>query len=307
MRKRQTSTNALRVGINFGLIVAIFIVGILIIQLSQPHDPPKRQEQTYTVELEDYHYFQFEEVDFGFILARLELTSNQLFSLDLQKMITNEQVLLSDAFTYKTPLIESGYRLGCPGTDEVSGLQANICLFIPVINRNANELVLKINLDRPHNVSFNLLDESHSGTKAMLGVIELHPTYDAAIQKYRTVSTRSFTIEDAEGGTMEAPFNSQSRVLGFEIRILSRQSSIILETATCTLTGYGTFQLVNPEYANDEEESILGRVITSESTGYLFFEITDPGIDLTTLDPSIISLSLRATGETQFVAVVPAP
>jgi hypothetical protein len=307
MRKRQTSTNALRVGINFGLIVAIFIVGVLIVQLSQPQDPPIPQEQTYFVELEDYHYFQFDELTYGFILARIEITSNQLFGLDLQKMITNEQVLLSDTLNYKTPLIESGYRLGCPGTDEVSGLQANICVFIPVINRDANELVLKINLDRPHNVSFNLLDNAHFGTKAMLGVTEVLPSYVATILKYRNVSTRSFTIEDAEGGTIEAPFNSQSRVLGFQLRIQSQQVTTTLETATCTLTGYGTFQLVNADYTNDEEESILGMAITTERTGYLFFEITDPAIDLMSLDPSIISLSLRAAGETQFIVVVPTP
>lgn len=307
MKARRTSTNALRVGINLGLVAAIFLLSVFIIQLIQPKEPPTTIEQTYTVELDDYRYYRLEDVDYGFILARMILTSNQLFEIDLQSMITNELVTLHETSLYTIPLIDAGYRLSCPGTDEISGLRASICVFIPVINRTAGELVLKVNLDRPHNLSFNLLDESHFGTKAMLGITDVADSYAATIIKYRNVSTRSFTVEDAEGATVEAPFSSQSRVLGFELQIHSELPPTTIETATLTLTGIGTFQLVNPEYTNDEESALIGVSITAKHVGYLFFEITNPDIDLSALDPSIISLSLRASGETHFITVGLAP
>ena len=307
MRARKTPNNALRIGINLGLVVAIFILSVFIVQLIQPKEPPVTIDQTYTVKLEGYHYYQLEDVDYGFLLARLAITSNQLFDLNLESMITNELVTLNDTSLYKSPLTDAGYRLNCPGTDDVSGLSATFCVFIPVINRNASELVLKINLDRPHNVSFNLLDETHFGTKTMLGVTEEIATYTATIVKYRSVSTRSFTVEDAEGTIVEAPFSSQSRVLGVEFQLNSLQASTTIETATLTLSGVGTFQLVNPEYTNDEEITLLGLPVTTMQSGYLFFEITNPDIDLSELDPSILSVSLRASGETRFVSVSLAP
>lgn len=307
MNKRQTHPNALRIGINLGLVVVILVLGVLIFQWIQPKEPPLEREQTYTVTLDDYRYYQLDDVDYGFVLARIKLSSNQLFTVDLQSMITHEQIKLSDTLLYTAPLTEAGYRLSCPGADEVSGLSANICVFIPVLNTQNGELVLKVNLDRPYNLSFNLRDEQHHGTKAMLGVDELISTYNASILSYRTVSTRSFTIVDSEGATVEAPFNSQSRVLGFQLRIQPLNSSTVIETATLSLLGYGTFQLVNPEYTNDEADSLIGVNFTTSGNGYLFFEITNPDIDLSALDPSSMTLSVRAAGETAFVVALMAP
>jgi hypothetical protein len=73
------------------------------------------------------------------------------------------------------------------------------------------------------------------------------------------------------------------------------------------INGAGTFQLVNPDYTNDEELNLLGLTADPQQTAYLFFEITDPDLILTELAVSDITLYLRAAGESDFVAVSAAP
>ena len=141
----------------------------------------------------------------------------------------------------------------------------------------------------------------------MVGIDEVTTSYLAQVLKYRVVSTRSFTVEDAEGGTVEAPFSSQSQVFGFEIMLTTLSGSTTIETATLSIDGTGTYQLVNPDYTNDEELNLLGLTAAPQQTAYLFFEITDPNLDLNDLAASAMTLFLRAAGESDFVAVSAAP
>jgi hypothetical protein len=307
MKPSANSTQPAKLALILGLVIAIGLLGVGMYALMNKPVTPNTTPQTYTVSVSDYHYFNFEDLEYGFILARVTISSNKLFSIDLSHMNTNEQVELNAVDSYKTPLVNDGYRLTCPGIDEIGGLNTSLCLFIPVLNTSASELVLKVFFDRAYNLSFNLLDETHRGTKAMVGINETFSSFTALITRYRVVSTRSFTVEDAEGGTVEAPFNSQSQVFGFEVRIENRSTMTTLETAILTITGVGTYQLVNPEYKTDEEVNLLGLSTSTQQTGFLFFEITDPTLDLSELDPRHLTLSLRAAGETDFVTVSAAP
>lgn len=307
MKPFRSSAYSARVLLIVVLVAAIGFLGVGIASLITKPDDPKPTAQTYTVTLDDYHYFNFEDLEYGFILAQIKITSNQQFEVDLQRMTTNEQLTLNAVDSYKTPLVDEGYVLTCPGTDEVTDLSANLCLFIPIINTTASEAVLKIRFDRAYNVSFNLLDANHFGTRSMVGLEDVITSFTAVVQKYRVVSTRSFTVEDVEGGTVEAPFSSQSQVFGFELQITSLSETTIIEAATLTITGAGTFQLVNPEFTNDEEINLLGLSAAPQQIGYLFFEITDPDLDLNALDPSTMTIFLRAAGDSDFVAVSAAP
>lgn len=307
MKASRSSAYSARVLLIAVLVSAIVLLGIAITTwISTPEDP-QPTAQTYTVTLENYLYFNFDDVEYGFILARIKITSNKPLTVDLQRMTTNEQLTLNAIDTYKSPLVDDGYVLNCPGTDENSEISASLCLFIPILNTNASEAVLKVQLDRAYNISFNLLDAEHFGTKAMVGIDEITASFTAEVLKVRVVSTRSFTVEDAEGGTVEAPFSSQSQVFGVEIRLASLVSSTTIEAATLTIDGSGTYQLVNPEYTNDEELNLLGLAASPQQTAYLFFEITDPDLDLNMLDLSMMTLNLRAAGETNYVAVSAAP
>ena len=307
MKPSATSTPPAKLALILGFVITIGLLGVGIYSLMNKPISPNPSPQTYTVTVSDYHYFNFEELEYGFIVARVNISSNKLLSIDLSRMITNEQVGLNAVDVYKTPLLDEGYRFLCPGTDEIGGFNTSLCLFIPVLNTSASELVLKVTFDRAYNLSFNLLDETRRGTKAMVGMDEVPSTFTALITRYRVVSTRSFTVEDAEGGTVEAPFNSQSQVFGFEVQIVNRSTMTTIETATLTITGVGTYQLVNPEFKTDEEINLLGLSTSTQQTGYLFFEITDPSLELSELNPSHLTLSLRAAGETDYLTVSAAP
>ncbi len=307
MKASRNSGYIAQVLLIVALIAAIVVMGIGIMALLTKPNDPEPTPQTYSVTLENYHYFNFDDLEYGFILARVEISSNKPFSIDLQRMTTNEQLTLDSIDNYKNPLIDAGYLLNCPGTDETTDRTVNLCLFIPIINTSASEAVLKVQLDRTYNASFNLLDSEHFGTKEMVGIDEVTTTFSAQVLKYRVVSTRSFTVEDAEGGSVEAPFSSQSQVFGFEIKLTALNTSTTIEAATLTIEGAGTYQLVNPDYTNDEELNLLGLTAAPQQTAYLFFEITDPDLDLNDLAASSMTLFLRAAGESDFVAVSSAP
>lgn len=304
-KKTLKKTNALQLSIIVILVLALLSLGFYVRSMLEqikkdPGNDPKPQ-QVYSVTLNDYKVYQFTDIHYDFIMASVTITSNQAFTLKEDPFTTSESTNLIDTKEYTDPLIADGYTLQCPLPTSDTELSKTLCLFIPVINRSTNELILKVSIDRIYNLSFNMNDLTHAGTRSMLGVEEPVVDFTASITNKSLISTKAFyTINN--GDHVEAPFSSNSQVFGFEVAITNNTSTAIkVEGAYLTIDGKGTFQTVDPTFMNDDQTPLLGVEVTTSSTGYLYIEVTDSAIDLYSLQTSTIHLLVKLSNKSGYI------
>lgn len=282
-----------------------FYVRAVIENLPEDHDDPV-VEQIYTVSLNDYKVYSFNDLRFDFIMADVTVTSNLAFNLPSNPFTTSENINLANGPEYSDPLIADGYQLNCPIAANESDLSKTYCLFIPVVNRSLNELILKVALDRTYNLSFNMNDTAHAGTRGMLGLTEPVEQFTASIIDSTVISTSSFYTLGQDDVHQEASFPTNAQVFGFQVTIENKTSKAIqVETAMLIIDGVGTYQLVDLTYKNDDYLNLIGLDITSMRTGYLMMTITDSTIDLYSLQSSAIHLLIKLKGSDSMIEILP--
>lgn len=282
-----------------------FYVRAIIENLPEDHDDPV-VEQIYTVSLNDYKVYSFNDLRFDFIMANVTVTSNLAFSLPEDPFTTSENINLSNSPEYSDPLVADSYQLNCPITPTESDLSKTYCLFIPVVNRSLNELILKVALDRTYNLSFNMNDTAHAGTRGMLGLTEPVEQFTASIIDSTVIGTSSFYTLDQDNARQEAPFPTNAQVFGFQVTIENKTSKAIqIETAVVIIDGIGTYQLVDLSYKNDDYLNLIGLDVTSMRTGYLMMTITDTTVDLYSLQSTAIHLLIKLKGADAMIEILP--
>lgn len=310
MKKRNLKkTNALQMSTIIVLVLALLSLGFYVRDMlnkikEDPDNDPKPQ-QVYNVNLNDYKVYQFTDIHYDFILASVTITSNLPFTLKEDPFTTSEDTHLLDTSEYSNPLIEDGYTLQCPLATSETELSKTLCLFIPVINRSTNELILKVSIDRIYNLSFNMNDLAHAGTRAMLGVEEPVAEFTTAIVNRSLISTKSFYQLNNDGDHVEAPFSANSQVFGFQVSLTNNtKTAITVENAYLTIDGKGTFQTVDATYLNDDQARLLGLEIKTTLTGFIFIEVTDDSIDLYSFQTSALHLLIKLSNKSSYIEVL---
>jgi len=307
-QKNASKTSTTKLGVIAFLVIALLSFGFYVrgvIENLPKDDPDPEIKQVYTVTLNDYKVYQFTDVLYDFIMANVTVTSNLAFTLDEEAYTTSENVNLINTAEYTDPLIEDGYQMNCPLPTADSELSKTYCLFIPIVNRSLNELILKVDIDRIYNLSFNMNDVLHAGTRGMLGMDEPAQEFTAVIIDKSLISTKSFYTLNNDGDHIEAAFSTNSQVFGFQITIENNSKKVfIVEDCYLTIDGKGTYQKVDPTFMNDDQIALLGVDITSMTTGYLFFDITDDALDLYSLQNSTIHLLIKLSTVDSYIEVL---
>lgn len=290
-------TNLPKLGLVAFLVIALLSFGFYVrgvIENLPKDDPDTEIKQVYTVSLNDYKVYQFTDLRYDFIMANVTVTSNLAFTLTQDAFTTSENVNLLNIADYTAPLTEDGYQLNCPLPASDSALSKTFCLFVPVVNRSINELILKVDIDRIYNLSFNMNDTAHTGTRGMLGMDEPAQEFTAVILDKSLVSTKSFYTLNGDNDHVEAPFSTNSQVFGFQINVnnLSNKSATI-EDAYLVIDNKGTYVLVDESFLIDDPLSIIGLPVSSMKTGYLFFDITDNSFDLYSLSENSLHIFVK--------------
>jgi hypothetical protein len=267
-------------------------------------DPDPEPEQTYTVTLNDYKVFQFMDVQYDFIMANVTITSNKTLNLSQNLYESSENINLDNTSEYTNYLQSQGYDLKCPLPESSTELTQTACLFIPVINRSLNELILKVSIDRVYNLSFNMNEISHAGTREMLGVEEPKPDYTATIIDKSLISIHSFYTLNENGDHEEVFFSSQSQIFSFQVTLENNTSNpLSVESTYIILDGKGTFQSVDTSYLNDELTPMIGLEFTGMKTAYLFMDITDETIDLYGLQNESIHVFIKLLNKPTYIEI----
>jgi len=301
-------TNLPKLGLVAFLVIALLSFGFYVrgvIENLPKDDPDTEIKQVYTVSLNDYKVYQFTDLRYDFIMANVTVTSNLAFSLTQDAFTTSENVNLLNIADYTAPLTEDGYQLNCPLPASDSALSKTFCLFVPVVNRSINELILKVDIDRIYNLSFNMNDTAHTGTRGMLGMDEPAQEFTAVILDKSLISTKSFYTLNGDNDHVEAPFSTNSQVFGFQVTLENNSKQVFrIDDAYLTIDNKGTYQKVDPTFLNDDQSSLLKVDISSMKTGYLFFDITDDTLDLYSLQNSEIHLLIKLSTVDSYIEVL---
>lgn len=310
MKKTQRKkSNLVKISLIAVLTVAILCLGLYVRSLLEnkkegPTENPL-PDQTYTVTLDDYKVYQFMDVQYDFIMANITITSNRNLTLPQNPFVTSENINLANTAEYTSYLKSQGYDLKCPNAESTTDLTLTRCLFIPVINRALNDLVLKVTIDKDYNLSFNINDIAHAGTREMLGKAEPKPDFVATTITKKLLSKHSFYRIDVDGNREDAIFPANSQVFGFQITLENNtQSAFKVDNAYITIDGKGTFQCVDPTFKNDDVTPIIGIDITSMKSGYLFIEITNPSIDINALKNENIHVLIKLSNKSSYIEVL---
>jgi hypothetical protein len=301
-------TNALKFGVIAVLVFSLLTLGFYVRGLMEnlPKDVDDDPDviPAYTVSLDDYKVYQFNDLLFDFIMANITVTSNVDFTLGQDAFTTSENIILINTPEYTDPLTADGYKLQCPNPASETALSKTFCLFIPIINRSLNEVILKVAIDRTYNISFNMNDTAHAGTRTMLGVAEPTKEFIATILDRSLISTKAFYTINNDGDHIEAAFSSNAQVFGFNVTIENNSKKALkVDSAYLVIDGKDTFQMVDPTYLIDDQTNLINTEITSMDTGYLFFNITDDTIDLYSLQNETIHVMVKLSTRDSYVEV----
>lgn len=305
--KNNLKKNTLKISVITVLVVSLLSLGFFVRGLVE--NLPKEIEEPevipeYKVTLDDYKVYQFNDVLYDFIMANVTVTSNVEFTLGQQSFTTSENINLINTPEYTDPLTSEGYQLQCPRPSSETALTKTVCLFIPVVNRSLNEVILKVTIDRTYNLSFNMNDSAHAGNRTMLGMPEPTKEFTATILDRSLISTKAFYTINNDGDHIEAAFSSNTQVFGFEVTIENNSKKVFkIESCYLVIDGKDTFQMVDPSYLIDDQITLFNTDISTMETGYLFFDITDETIDLYALQNETIHLMIKLSTRDSYIEV----
>jgi hypothetical protein len=291
------------------LVTAIFIWNLTDPLNSRQDNPivedPKESRQTFTFSIDSYTLYSLDELDFDFLLATINVESNQAINLSLSHFDTNELIKLNSVDYYLKRFEDTGYffqkhnvvfSLVSPNTS----LQAT--LFIPIRNQNASYVDLTINLAPQRVLRFDL-NQALIGSSNDFGknIQDFPPEMIANIEVLfkSTVSTTEFYQLDNNGNRIEANFTSQSQIIGVKLTIENISSiPFRLTKAVIKSKSANFYDAVDDSYRIDGINNLSAEYITNKAEGYLFFEIL--GQDLSVDDFIEIDIYFSSTSDDRF-------
>ncbi len=268
-------------------------------------DDPKETRQTFEFSTDTYTLYDLDELDFNFVIATLNVSSNQPINLSLSHFETSEFIKLNNVDYYLKRFEETGYyfkeqNLVFSLTSPDSSLQA--ILFIPILNKDADSIDITISL-APQRVLSLDLTQATVGTLADFGVNQdnLNPEMIADITALfkSTVSTTEFYQLDQNGNRIEANFTSQSQIIGVKLSIENKSSiPFRLTKAVIKSSSANFYDAVDESYRIDGITNLSSMYITDTAEGYLFFEVL--GQELNVDDFVEIDIYFSSTRDDRF-------
>lgn len=255
-----------------------------------------------TVTLKDYLAFDFDDLDFDFVIARIHVTSAQPINISLNHFKTDEGITLDDVSEYAEKLEDASYFLGRQSVwfsliSEDTSYDANI--FIPVKNKDA--LTVKLSMDFGNNGDLIMNLVPASGTREMLqyqadDVISDGKTYQMSVSAAYDI-TGEYIYETVNGEESEYLLPSTTKVYAFKVNAVSLYGDeLVIDQAQYIPSSTNeVFEALGSGIRTMKKKNILDRVIREKDSGYLFFYAFDPD-DHPVTYTGILKLHVKSSG-----------
>jgi hypothetical protein len=244
-------------------------------------EDPVIVETTVNVVLKDTIVFRFDELDFQFVLAQLEITSNKPLDLGLEMFSTDEGIALSKVSFYMDKLKEKGFSLvkfdiADNFVSDAKTLKKYV--FIPIMDKSATASTLTVNLDKAITIPLNL--NIADGTKDKVGfvptdIITDQSTYKITLGSIVPVNGMPMQFTTPSGDASPVDFSDVSNMFAVQFTIESLGSSAVgLENAKFVIDKSPLIaNAMMKGYAVDNYPNLIEITYTKQTTGYFYLQL----------------------------------
>lgn len=245
--------------------------------------PPESDDlSVLKVRLNDYQVFDFDDLDFKFIIASIHIEGPAPVNLSLSHFTTSEGVALDAVSDYVTRLENHEYFLGRQNVmfslvSQSSPFDANI--FIPMKDKSASSLSVSMDFQ---NRSLSFQTASATGTKDMLiyqsgDVITDGRTYQMTVSEARDITGEPL-YQNVNGVKEEYLLPSTTKVYAFRVQAVSLWGdTIVIEDAQYVPKGSDeVFNALGSDISSISRSNMIGQKISDQQSGDIFFYAYDP-------------------------------
>jgi hypothetical protein len=244
-------------------------------------EDPVVVETTIDVVLKDATVFRFDALDFQFVVAELEVSSNKPLDIGLEMFSTNEGIALNNTDVYRSKLTELGFTLHkyALATDFSSDkLVLTKLVFIPVMDKSATSLTLTAHFKKPITISIDL--STANGTKAEVGLINTDEitdksTYKLTLGPIISLNGKPMIQTSPTGDTQPVDFSDTSNLFAIQFTIEGLNGAEVgLEDAMFTVDGSTIdAQALGKSYSVDGYTNSIGHAYTKKATGHVYLQL----------------------------------
>ncbi len=242
----------------------------------------KKLEDT-KISLVDYTVYDFDDIPFAFVIAKLHVQASQPTNISLSHFTTSEGIVLSSTSDYVKQLEEHSYFLGRQNVwfslvNNDLSYDANI--FIPLKGKGTSSIRVTSDLDGVSEMVFDL--STVKGEKKMLtyeaqDVITDGKSYEMVVSKaFDITGEMLYTTVNGEEEPYYLP--STTKVYEFEIQAVSLfGDEVVIESAQYVPNGINeVFDAMASDVHSLKDSNILNKSIKEKDQGYLFFYAFNP-------------------------------
>ena len=237
-------------------------------------DKPDENEnvEKITVDLVEYDYYEFDDVEFGFIISKFRFKSDEPINMKLDTFVTSENIVLSDVESYVTKLEAKSYYLGKQNVFfEVISQEGStfVNVFIPVIDKASSEISLKIN---SKNFTYDISKSSDNKDLFIYesdDIITDGKTYQMAVSNAFEITGEQFERVYDDGFSEEYVFSSTARLYAFKLDVVSLWGDEVeIESAVYIVDGTNDgFEALGENIKPQKYDNIIGSKIYDKTTG----------------------------------------
>lgn len=266
---------------------------------TETQDKPEESSELddVKVELVNYYTFNFNDLDFNFIIAQVRVTGNEETNISLEHFETSEGIKLNEVDTYVNALESHSYYLGKQNVffELVSkDTKYFVNIFIPVKDKNANEITVDCDFGKNKTMTFDM--SRRKGTQEMLSYVSDDLITDGKTYQLRVSSAYEITGEELTQNEMEFILPSTVAVYCFNVEAMSLWGDeIVIEKAIYVPDqGKETFEALDASIRSMKHPNILGTKVKESETGSLFFMTFNP-VDNPVTYKGVLKLTIKGS------------
>jgi len=211
--------------------------------------------------------FRFDDLDFQFVIANMEVSSNKSVDLGLEIFSTSEGIALNATTFYREKLTEVGYTL-----DEYEMIEKFIAsegsvsgkVFIPILDKNAKTIDVTVNLETPIVLKIDLSEAD--GTKGH---------YEIRLGDLVGINDRTMVLTTPSGDSENVDFSDFSNLYALKISIKGLDGAkISIDQVTFQPEdGVETAHSLGKNYSVEPFTNLIDKKIDTDEDGYIYLQL----------------------------------
>lgn len=252
--------------------------------------PTVSADSTMSVSCKEYQVYALDDTDFGFVIAKVHVQSQNAITLSLGSFKTGDGIQLNQVSSYINTLKDKGYTLdGEKIADAIvssSDKEMDINVFIPYTNKEATALEVSTNFNT-EKLSFNLYNADHTGTALKKSTPAPTPeerTLQVAVDSCIEIDAEKLLTSNDE--VLFLP--STARVFSIHANVTApSDQSVTITSATLDVDGYGSVTAEDSDTHVNGEMNLVNLEVSAYGNGYIYVILLDPGHTITSFNGTL--------------------